>query len=131
MRSPRHPTAILHKAVLVVMLLAFGIGAMQPRGTMAVATASGGLVLVLCSGTGPVQMVLDPVTGTVKPLPDEAPAKPCDWAMAQGCAIETTQVLAALFDAALRPAFAEQIGAPYWPAHDPRGLYARGPPALI
>lgn len=94
---------------------------------------AGGIDMVLCSGSGAMIMVLDPTTGETRPKPDRTSAKPgCDWAMAQAGADLAVPpfVLTAPVMAARRAAPALANG--FWrPAHDPRGLYARGPPALV
>lgn len=104
-----------------------------PPGVMPHVGASGALEMVLCSAQGPVTMVIDPVTGETHRKPPADSAKPaCDWAMAQPIAALQASLppLAApvQLDRRATPARANAL---WRPAHDPRGLYARGPPSVV
>jgi hypothetical protein len=123
-------TGLVARLLAVMAVLSLGI---LPPGVMPEWGATGGIEMVLCSGDGAVVMVMDPATGETRPKPDRTSAKPgCDWAMAQGVAD-----LAPLPFALTAPETATHRAAraranDLWrPAHDPRGLYARGPPALV
>jgi len=117
---------------LLAVLAVLGLSLLPP-GVMPERRMAGGLEMVLCSGAGAVAMVLDPATGEMQPKPDRTSAKPgCDWAMAQAGADLAPMpfVLTAPMMATRRAA--PPLANPLWrPAHDPRGLYARGPPALV
>lgn len=131
MRTALSPvTGLVARLLAVLAVLSVGL---LPPGVMPERAADGGIEMVLCSGEGAVVMVMDPTTGEARPKPDSTSAKPgCDWAMAQGVAdlAPTPFVLTAPKTTTRRAAPAR--AADLWrPAHDPRGLYARGPPALV
>jgi hypothetical protein len=93
---------------------------------------TGGLELVLCSAEGPVSMIIDPVTGEARRKAPSGSAKPgCDWAVAHGLttlqAATPTPIPPQTHDRRATPSLAPAL---WQPAHDPRGLYARGPPTL-
>jgi hypothetical protein len=112
----------------LMLLMPFVLASLLGDGVMPRQTADG-LTLVLCTVEGPVEVTLDPATGApVVPAQDGA-GNGCDWTCAQG---------------GLPPPGAARIPAPlvlcpaeplrdvlaFAPAHDPRGLFARGPPTL-
>jgi hypothetical protein len=124
-----HPLALLRRIGLVLMLLPFGLLALIPAAAMPMQGADGRIVMVLCTTDGRVDVLFDPATGEVSEVPTKAPGT-CDWAAATGIA-----VLADAPPLAARPRVLTQTPpAPqqfaYAPAHDPRGVYARGPPTL-
>lgn len=92
--------------------------------------ADGGLVLVLCTGDGAVEMVLDPLTGEVSKPSPKSPADRCAWACGQMAVADLA------LPALLLPAQAAQRAAP--PAAPPLLAFVRatglppatGPPAL-
>ncbi len=112
-------------------LIALVVLGLVPAGVMPTQDASGGLVMVICSGEGAVSMTFDPATGVVMPA-KPAPAKPgCDWAMAQtvaDLALPVVLPLPVLGTGRAAPALAADL---WRPAHDPRGIQARGPPSAI
>lgn len=117
--------------MLLPALLALAVLALVPVGVMPEQDASGGIVMVICSGDGPVSMTFNPATGEVTPA-KPTPAKPgCDWAMAQFISDLAQPVALPV------PAFGTRRATPalavdLWrPAHDPRGIQARGPPSVI
>lgn len=117
---------------LLAVLAVFGLSLLPP-GVMPDIAADGSIEMVLCSGDGAVTMVYDPATGETHPKQDRQSAKPgCDWAMAHAEAGQAPlPFVLALPETATRraaPALANDL---WRPAHDPRGLYARGPPILI
>lgn len=120
--------AALRRLPVVLALLALGI---LPPGVMPAPGQDGGMVMVICSGGDAVNMVLDPATGTYVPATPVSEKPGCDWAMAHGTAVLVLPAPLPL------PAFATRRAAPalsadLWrPAHDPRGVLARGPPVLI
>lgn len=121
--------AAFHHLPVVLALLALGL---LPPGVMPQQSANG-IEMVLCSGDGAVTMVLDPATGTVTPKQPETSAKPgCDWAMAQAIAalpaVAQPLTLPETIGQRATPALATTL---WLPGHDPRGIWARGPPSLI
>lgn len=116
---------------LLAVLAVLGLSLLPP-GVMPDMAADGSIEMVLCSGEGAVTMVYDPATGETRPKQDRQSAKPgCDWAMAQDTAgLGPLPFALALPEPSTRRA-SPALAADLWrPAHDPRGLYARGPPLL-
>ncbi|NTT86126.1 hypothetical protein HS053_09500 [Tabrizicola sp. SY72] len=112
------------------VLLALVVLAVLPPGVMPRQNDDGGLVMVICAGQGTVQMVLDPETGEMRPKAPDAERAACGWAMAQAVpdlVQPFTLSAPTQLARAVTPATASVV---WWPAHDPRGLYARGPPSL-
>jgi hypothetical protein len=116
------------RLIAVLPLLALGL---LPAGVMPVQGSDGGMVLVLCSGSGPMLMTVDPATGTFKKAPPTAPKSACDWAMAQGGTALPAAIALPLPPQTLVRAAPALASLDFRPAHDPRGIYARGPPSLI
>lgn len=135
MRAPvasQRPVRRLCAAILrLPVVLALLVLAVLPPGVMAGQDAAGQNVMVICSGDGPVSLAFDPATGTYKPVaPDDGKSSPCDWRMMQGATdLPSPLVLP-------EPAFASRRASPalarlaFRPAHDPRGIWARGPPSF-
>lgn len=124
----RRLLAALCRLPVVLALAAMG---MLPPGVMPGHDGSGAGALVICSGEGPVSLVFDPLTNSYKPALPEGDGKPgCGWSM-----MHTASALPVPL-ALPEPAFATRRAAPaqavtLWrPAHDPRGIWARGPPAF-
>ena len=118
-------SAILRPILLLLLIFSaqFQVGLMPAQG------AEGGTVMVICSGDGPMMMVLDPATGEFRPAPPSTRKSGCDWAGC-GLAVEPVQVTP-VFVSRVIPA-TPVIETDLWrPAHDPRGLWARGPPRLV
>ena len=116
------------RLLVVLPLLALGL---FPAGVMPTLGSDGGMVLVLCSGDGPMLMTVDPATGTFKKAPPSAPKTACDWAMAQAGGTLPAAMTLPLPPQTLVRAAPALASLDYRPAHDPRGIYARGPPSLI
>ena len=117
---------------LLAFVAAFGL-AILPHGVMPHVGAGGALELVLCSVDGPVTMVVDPITGETKRKMPSGSAKPaCDWATAHGAVTILAEAPQPIPPETLDRRAAPAMATAVWrPAHDPRGLYARGPPALV
>ena len=116
------------RLLVVLTLLALGL---FPAGVMPTLGSDGGMVLVLCSGDGPMLMTVDPATGTFKKAPPSAPKTACDWAMAQAGGTLPAALALPLPPQTLVRAAPALASLDFRPAHDPRGIYARGPPSLI
>lgn len=112
-------------------VLVLAVGAVFDIGVMPARDATGGTILVLCSGQGPMQMVLDPVTGALHPVPsDPRKAAGCDWAGVHACGLGAMPVLVAnsLTSRAAQESWAEVS----WRATGRIGsIWARGPPLPV
>ncbi len=130
MTQSRTPLALLRRIGLMLMLVPFVLLALIPAAAMPMQGADGRFVMVLCTPEGRVDVLFDPATGEVSDLPAKAPGT-CDWATATGTvALNEARVLPTEPQILTLTPPAPQNFA-YAPAHDPRGLYARGPPTLI
>lgn len=114
------------RLILVALLglaVPFQVGLMPAR-------TGEGVVMVICSGDGPMLMVFDPATGTFHKAPAETAKTHCDWAaspVAMPAAPAEFDLPLRLWTGVDRATMAE-----IWrPAHDPRGLWARGPPLSV
>jgi hypothetical protein len=133
MRAPERIRTLAQDATrLLAFVAAFGL-AILPTGVMPHVGATGALELVLCSVEGPVTMVVDPITGETKRKAPSGSAKPaCDWATAHSSGTVLTEAPFPKPPQTLDRQAAPAMETALWrPAHDPRGLYARGPPSLV
>ena len=133
MRAPERIRKLAQDATrLLAFVAAFGL-AILPTGVMPHVGATGALELVLCSVEGPVTMVVDPITGETKRKAPSDSAKPaCDWATAHSSGTVLTEAPFPKPPQTLDRQAAPAMETALWrPAHDPRGLYARGPPSLV
>lgn len=133
MRAPERIRTLAQDATrLLAFVAAFGL-AILPTGVMPHVGATGALELVLCSVEGPVTMVVDPITGETKRKAPSDSAKPaCDWATAHSSGTVLTEAPFPKPPQTLDRQAAVAMETALWrPAHDPRGLYARGPPSLV
>lgn len=133
MRAPERIRTLAQYATrLLAFVAAFGL-AILPTGVMPHVGATGALELVLCSVEGPVTMVVDPITGETKRKAPSDSAKPaCDWATAHSSGTVLTEAPFPKPPQTLDRQAAPAMETALWrPAHDPRGLYARGPPSLV
>ncbi len=111
----------------IVLLLIFS--AQFQVGLMPAQDASGRMVMVICSGDGPLMMVVDPQTGELRPAPPATKTSGCHWAASDVAVMAAA--LPVVIAAQLR-AVEPVIETDLWrPAHDPRGIWARGPPRLM
>lgn len=118
------------RLLALVALLGFGI---LPNGVMPHLGKDGTIELVLCTGDGPVTMLLDADTGQAEHKAPTDTAKPaCDWSMANSHSMGLGETSTASPPETLGHRANPTLATNLWrPAHDPRGLYARGPPSLI
>lgn len=126
MTRARLSLSALQRLLQVALLVPLLLSAFVPQGVMPGGDGAGGLVMVLCSGDGPVEITLDPVTGE----PVEKRATACDWACGQFAAALIDHPALPPRAATLHRAAAALPDALWQPAHDPRSLWARGPPSL-
>jgi hypothetical protein len=110
----------------LAMVLPFLALSLVPQGFMPDRNAAGDMVLVLCSGDGPAMLVIDPATG--RPVEKRAA---CQWSVAGAAAIGPAPV-ALPFAPLQKTTTLAATEADLWhPAHDPRGIWARGPPEPV
>ena len=97
---------------------------------MPVQAPDGGITMVICSGAGAVSVVIDPETGEA--LPHEAPEDGrCSWAQMAAAAV-LPEAAPLLVPVAVPQVWQPVAAHDLWrPAFDPRGLFARGPPATV
>lgn len=84
--APARPlpgTPPLRRLILAAMAVLLLVAALLPQGVMPLRSAQGGLILVLCTGDGPVEAMIDPVTGETLPVPQDSTHDRCDWACGQ------------------------------------------------
>jgi hypothetical protein len=113
--------------ILPLLLLAVSL----PQGVMPAQAQGGQIVMVLCSGDGPMQMLYDPQTGDLRELPPAKKLSGCDWAATQpGFALAPAFAVPLLL-ALVRPAEHGLQIPRFRPVFAPLGQRARGPPALI
>jgi hypothetical protein len=113
--------------VRLAMVLPFLALSLLPQGFMPDRNAAGEMVLVLCTADGPVELTLD---SGGHPVSKSKPA-PCHWAGA-GASVVLAQPLDLPLPGAGPMQTLAATEADLWrPAHDPRGIWARGPPSLI
>ncbi len=109
-----------------ILLVPFLLLTLVPAAVMPTRAADGTIMLVLCTGDGPVEMAVD-----LGQTPDDSTAmQRCQWAAHAASAVLPD------IDLPLHPAgYARQTmtmdAGLVAPAHDPHGVMARGPPATL
>ena len=114
----------------LVLVLPFLLMSLVAPGFMPGRAADGTITMVICADGVTVEMLVDAATG--QPVQKHAPEDGrCDWAQAtQAVALLSQPVLPPPARLAVR--FTPVAPDDLWrPAHDPRGLWARGPPATV
>lgn len=117
--------------ISLALILPLLLSALFPVGLMPTEGRDGQMVMVLCSGNGPMLMVVDPVTGAYHQTPAKRGGLACDWAAAQAVPDLAGPIALPAMPTRVRragPAFTAHL---WRPAHDPLGIWARGPPASI
>jgi hypothetical protein len=131
--SQAHSLAMrgLSRWISLVLMLPLLLALALPQGVMPAQAQGGQIVMVLCSGEGPMQMLYDPQTGDLNELPPAQKSSGCDWAMAQsGFALGLAFALP-LQLACARRAEPDLPSPLFRPVFAPCSQWARGPPALI
>lgn len=127
-RAPRQ--SIPMRLTGLVLVVPFMLLSLLAPGYMPQRSADGALTLVICSDQGAVELRVDPATG--EPLSQQAPEDDrCHWAQAGMAALITATPAVALPPATLVPLTPTAPDDLWRPAFDPRGLFARGPPATV
>lgn len=114
----------------LVLVLPFLLLSLVAPGFMPGRADDGTITMVICADGMAVEVAVDAVTG--QPVQKQAPEDGrCDWAQAAlAVALMTQPELAP--PARLATRFTPASPNDLWrPAHDPRGLWARGPPAFV
>ncbi len=121
-RSPPQRRIALWLALLPFLALS-----LIAPGVMPARAADGTMVLVLCTPEGPQELIVDPGSGPDSHKDDAR----CDWAQGQpGAPLDAAPAsLPAMLTAGRTASLAAHPL--FRPAHDPRGIFARGPPALL
>ena len=114
-----------------VLVLPFLLLAGIAPGYMPVRGADGAITMVICADGMAVEVAIDPATG--EPVAQDAAPEDgrCAWAqlaMAVHPVAEPVLAPPRQMAVVLVPAAPDDL---WRPAHDPRGLWARGPPASV
>ena len=117
------------------LVLPFVLLSLVAKGYMPMQAADGGITMVICSGAGTVSVMIDPATGQpqtgLKAAHDTPEDGRCSWAQMTLAAV-LPDVAPALPPVSLSRSFVPVSPDDLWrPAFDPRGLFARGPPATV
>lgn len=134
---------VLARVTGLVLVLPFLLLAGIAPGYMPVRGADGVITMVICADGMPVEVAVDAATGEPVAvgqgghdgLPDSTPKAPedgrCAWAQL-AVAVQPESLPVILPPRRLAVAFTPVAPDDLWrPAHDPRGLWARGPPAFV
>jgi hypothetical protein len=117
----------LSRAFKALLLLPFVVMSLFAPGVMPTRGADGGMQVVLCSPDGPVNVTIGP-DGQPQPAKDHPSDDRCDWAVGRAdLALADLPILMEPVTLGL-PMGMTDLWAEHRPAHDPRGIYARGPP---
>ncbi len=129
MTSKHTPLGLIGLLRLLVLVPFLGLS-LLPQGVMPGRSADGTMTLTLCSGAATVAIVIDANTGDPVSPGHGQVSQTCDWAMGQLSALVGEDDASAGPALILRPFDPPSEIFAYTPAHDPRGLWARGPPSL-
>ena len=119
----------LRHALAALLLLPFLALCLLSPAAMLERGSSGALVMVLCTGDGPVEMTVDLGTGHDTGTPQTK--QRCDWATAHAAVLDVAPIALPSATAAYHRAAPALAIALWRAAHDPRNLWARGPPNLV
>ena len=125
MVATRPDKTILQRLLGVLLVLPFVVLSLLPAGLMPARAADGTMVVVLCTGDGPVEMTVDLGHSKAPKM-----SQTCDWAV-HGAAAVLPDLTAVPRAVSFGPAMPVQTVAAMGPAHDPHGIMARGPPATF
>lgn len=115
----------------LAVVLPLVLAALFPVGVMPGQDQDGQTVMVLCSGDGPMLMVLDPITGEFRKAPASSAKSSCHWAHGPALADLALPQPVPVPILLTRRAALPLAAALWMPAHDPRGIFARGPPVPV
>ena len=122
--------ALPYADLSLLLVMPFVMLSLVAQGYMPVQAAGGGITMVICSVDGPVSMSIDPATG--EELGHKAPEDGrCSWAQMTSAAVIADMPMVpppVMLSRAVVPASPNDL---WRPAFDPRGLFARGPPATV
>lgn len=125
--------SLLHRlpALRWVLLAPFLLSLLMSPATMLSPSADGGVAVVICTGDGPLHLVIDPATGEPVPNDDGARDSGCGLNAARGAAILSKAALpdgvAMMIHDRLQPANEAEPAAPARFARPP----ARAPPVPV
>ncbi len=126
MALTKHPHSGSLRICGWILLVPFMLLTLLPAAVMPAQTVNGTMTLVLCTGDGPVETVMD-----LGGAPDEnTPMQRCDWAAQAAAALLPDLVLPVRSVAYTRNDLT-MIADLVRPAHDPHGVMARGPPTTL
>lgn len=114
----------------LLLVLPFLLLSLIAPGFMPVRGADGGMAIVICADGAMAEIIVDAATG--QPMPDAVPQDGrCAWAQAGVVVAVLAQPdlpVPAIVARAFHPVAPDDL---WRPAHDPRGLWARGPPETV
>lgn len=120
----------LRRLALCVLLAPFVALALIPHGVMPIRGAEG-LVLVICTGDGPLEMVVDKATGETRPREPADPGNSCVWANASATVMLQAPVHLADVHLSWQPAIPAGASAILAVARATGLPPATGPPAVL
>ena len=130
--SSSHISPFLHglrRVAATLMLMPFLALCFISPAAMLERGASGSLVMVLCTGDGAVEMAVDLGTGNKTDAPQTK--QRCDWAAAHAAVLNVAPIALPTAAVTHHRATATLANPDWRAAHDPRNLWARGPPNLV
>jgi hypothetical protein len=109
-----------------VLIMPFVMLSLIPAAVMPMQDTDGTMMLVLCTGDGPITTVVNIGDGE----DDDSPLPRCDWAASTAVAA-LPDLIVPVRPAAFARATAARGADIVLRAHDPHGVMARGPPATF
>ena len=123
-----HLRGLRHTLATLLLMPFLALCVMSPA-AMLERNASGLLVMVLCTGDGAVEMAVDLGTGNKTDAPQTK--QRCDWAAAHAAVLNVAPIALPTAAVTHHRATAPLANPDWRAAHDPRNLWARGPPSLV
>lgn len=120
----------MHRFAVWALVAPFLLFSLFSNAVMPV-SAPDGLVLVICTGEGPLEMVIDPETGEPVPKPAHDGSVKCSWAGANGPVLLSSPMLAPIRARSGRPVYLPAVPAVLVAAHATGLPPSTGPPLVL